>query len=533
MYRMKGEGPAGSQGKSSQAGFTLVELTFGVVVLGIIASSILMLYAAMVSSELLNKRKAVASTLATNQMEYLKSLPYNNLAVAGGSIITSNPLPATAVTTLNGAKYTTSTSINYVDDAFDGCGSYPTNALKLTYCRNLPAPTGAPTTDTNPADYKIIHVAVFGPTGTKFAEVDTQVSARVAETASTTGALFVSVIDSTGNPVSGATVRAVNTALNPDVDVTDSTDSNGTAVFYGLTPDTSGYNYAITASLAGYSTLTTIQPAGSLQPNYSNQRVFTQLSSLVTLTIKPQGNDSLLIETTNTAGSPLASVKTYIKGGYKKYISVADTSYYYDTLSPSDTRPTSNASGLVGVSGLVPGPYIFCGDTCATSCTIGGTTYYLAAAVPYGGVSAFGPVSVPTYSALAPPTTTFNFNAVNYLQKVRLMLTTNSSFPRVQTLSPSDASLSGGNLNAFTFQISGVNLPCNAVAASCQTSVKFQQGSNDFVASCTGDSSGKQLNCSVNLSGAVVGMAPLTLTANASTLTLPGAPLLGGINVTP
>ncbi|MDQ5885979.1 MAG: hypothetical protein QG628_376 [Patescibacteria group bacterium] len=508
-YYMRSNG-----GRNSQAGFTLVELTVGVIVLGIIASSLLMLYAAMVNSQLLNKRKAVASTLATNQMEYLKSLPYNSLAVAGGSIVTSAPLPATTKTTINGAEYTTTTSINYVDDAFDGCGNYPTQALKELYCRNFPAPSGAPATDTNRGDYKIIHVNVSGPTGVKFAEVDTQVSARVAETASTTGALFVTVIDGSGNPVSGAKVDVSNTALNPDVVVSDTSDSNGTAVFYGLPPDIAGYNYSITASLNGYSTLSTIAPAGALQPNYSSQRIFTQLSSLVTLTIKPQGSDSLLIETTNSSGTPLANAKIYFKGGYKKYVDPANTSYYYDTLSPTDTRPTTNASGLVGVSDLVPGAYIFCGDNGATSCSVGGTTYYLSAAVPYSGANPFNPITVPTFSPASPPSTTFPFNSVNYLQKVRLMLTTNSSAPRIQSISPSDASLSGGTIGALNFQLVGVNLPCSAVAASCQTDVSFTQGASNYPAVCTGDSSGLVVDCTVNLSGAGVGIAQLVVTSN-------------------
>lgn len=518
---------------ANETGFTLVELTVGFVVIGIIALSILMLYAAMVSSEILNKRKAVASTLATNQMEYLKSLPYNNLAVVGGSIVTSNPLPASSITTINGYKYNTVTSINYVDDAFDGCGNYPSQPLKLTYCRNYPPPTGAQAVDTNRADYKIIHVSVFGPTGVKFAEVDTQVSARVAETASSTGALFVSVIDSTGNPVGGATISVTNNTLSPTVSVSDSTDSNGNAVFYDLPPDTTGYDYVITASLSNYSSVTTIAPSGSLQPNYSSQRIFTQLSSLVTLTLKPKGNDSLVIETTNVSGVALGNVKVNFKGGYKKYSNTTDTSYYYDTLSPSDIRPTTNGSGLVGVHNLVPGSYIFCGDTGSTGCVVGGTTYYLAAAVPYNSASSFNPIIVPSFTASAPPAITYAFDDASYLQKVRLLLTTNSNFPRVQSISPSDVSISGGTLSSFGFQIGGVNLPCSAVAASCQTSVRFTKDSNTYTASCTGNASGLTLNCTVNMSGASVGIAQLVITSNGNTLTLPGSPLLGGINVTP
>ena len=78
-------------------------------------------------------------------MEYLKSLPYDSLAVAGGSIYTTGPtLPASFTKTLNGVTYTVKTSISYVDDAYDGCGSYTTQALKELYCRNSPPPSGAP-----------------------------------------------------------------------------------------------------------------------------------------------------------------------------------------------------------------------------------------------------------------------------------------------------------------------------------------------------------------------------------------------------
>ena len=517
----------------NERGFTLVELTVGFVVVGIIAGSMLMLYAAMVSSELLNKRKAVASTLATNQMEYLKSLPYNNLAVAGGSIVSSNPLPASTKKVLNGYEYNTITSINYVDDAYDGCGNYPSQVLKEAYCRNYPAPSGAPAVDTNRADYKIIHVAVYGPTNVKFAEVDSQVSARVAETASTTGALFVTVIDNTGNPLSGAAVSVTNNTLVPSINVSDNTDSNGNAVFYGLPPDTIGYDYVVSASLNNYSSITTIAPSGSLQPNYSSQRIFTQLSSLVTLTLKPQGANSLLVETTNVSGNPIGNVKVNLKGGYKKYSNTTDTSYYYDAISPTDIRSTTNGSGIVGVRNLVPGSYVFCGDLGATGCSIGGTTYYLAAAVPYGVSNSFNPIIVPTFSADSPPSITYAFEDASYLQKVRLILTNNASFPRIQSVSPSDVSIGGGTIGAFGFQISGVNLPCSSAAASCQTSVRLVQGSNNFIATCTGNASGLTLDCTVNMTGANVGVATLVITSNGNTLSLPGSPLLGGVNVTP
>jgi type II secretory pathway pseudopilin PulG len=513
-----------------EGGFTIVELVLTTVVFAIVALSMLTLFTSLVHSAVVAKREAVALSLANNQMEYLKSLPYNSLAVAGGNIVISNPLPATTTQTVNGTKYTITTSISYVDDYFDGCATYPAGQ-EQTYCRNCPAPCTSPPLDTNPADYKIADVRVTDPSGAQLAELDTEISARVAETASTTGMLVVSIIDSTGSPISGATAHVTNGTVTPGIDQSQQTDQNGIAIFYGLTPD-SGTDYVITASKTGYSTLTTIKASGSLQPTYPSQKILTQASSYVTLTIKQQGSPSLLLETTDTSGNPISGAKIYIKGGYKKYTSTSDTSYYYDNMNGSDTRPTTDASGLAGVSSLVPGSYVFCGDAGATGCSVSGTAYYLAAAVPYSGSNPFNPIAVPTYDPSNPPGTTYAYGGSNYLQKVRLILTPSSSFPRINTLSPSETSLAG-NASSFSFTITGTNLPCNALASNCSTSVKFTQGSNTYTASCTGASTGLQLSCTVNMSTASVGTTQMIVSANGFTFTLPASPLLGGINVAP
>lgn len=518
--------------KRNEAGYTLVELLMIIAVLAILALGAFSLFISLLHSAIVAKRQAVASTLATNQMEYLKSLPYDNLAVTGGAIVSSTTIPGTLTKKVDGITYTVTTNISYADDAYDGCGSYPTQALKQQYCRNYPPPSGAPSTDTNPADYKDVSVTVTDTSGLHLASLDSQIAALVAETASNTGALFVKVVDGSGNPLTGATVNVVNSTVSPAVSVSDVTDENGIVIFYDLPPSTTGYKYQISGSKTGYSSLTTIAPSGSLQPTYSSQNLLSQSSSYVTLTLKQQGANSLVIETTNTAGVPLPLAKVYLKGGYKQYTATTDTSYYAIS-SPSDQRPTTDSSGLVALNNLVPGGYFFCGDAGATNCTVGGTTYYLAAAVPYGGSSPLQPIIVPTYDPDNPPATTFSYNSASYLQKVRLMLTNNINFPRINSLSPYDASLASGTLSSFAFALTGANLPCSSSPASCSTHVSFTQGSNSYPASCTGAASGTQLNCTVNLSSATAGNTQLVVNVGANTLTLPGAPLLGGIIVTP
>jgi type II secretory pathway pseudopilin PulG len=519
--------------RALEEGFTLVELTVTLVAFAIIAISFMGLFTSLVKSTVVARKQAVATTLATSQMEYLKSLPYDSLAVVGGSIYATSPIPASKNQTLNGVKYIIKTSINYVDDAYDGCASYPTQALKEQYCRNYPPPSGSPATDANPQDYKIVHVTVTDTVNVTLAQVDTQISSRVSETASTTGALFVNVIDNNGNKISGATVTVTNTTVTPNVNVSDSTDSNGTAIFYGLPPDTNNFDFIISATKSSYSSLSTIAQSGALQPTYPNQKIFTQQSSYLTLTLKPQGTNSVIIETTDVNGSPLAGVKVYIKGGYKKYTSTTDKSYYYDTMSPTDTRPITSAGGMAVVQNLVPGGYYFCGDAGATSCVVGGTTYYLVAAVPYGGTSPFSPIDIPTYLAASPPATTFDYSGTPYLQKVRLMLTTSSTFPRIASVNPSNVSIASGAVDAFTFTINGVNLPCTASGSGCGTTVSIKQDATTYTASCTGTSAGIQLNCTVDMSDVTAGNTQLVITSGGNTLTTPSGSLIGGIVVNP
>lgn len=512
-------------------GYTLVELMVSLVVISILVLGSFNLFSSLLHSAIVSQRQSVASTLGTNQMEYVKSLPYDQLAVSGGAIVATSYLPATVTKKVQGVTYTVTTSISYADDAFDGCGSYPTQALKQQYCRNYPPPTGSPATDTNAADYKVVHVTVKDKSGTELATLDTHVAALVAETASNSGALFIKVIDDSGQPVSGATINVTNSFTSPNVNVSDTTDANGIVILYNLPPSTTNYRYTITASNTGYSSLTTIVPNGALQPTYSSQNLITQSSSYVTLTIKPMGPNSLIVESTDISGNPLANAKIYLKGGYKNYTSSSDTTYYYDNFSPSDVRPTTDSNGLTGINNLVPGSYIFCGDAGATNCKVGNTTYYLAAAVPYGGTNALQPINVPIYDPDNPPTTTYPYNSTNYLQKVRLMLTTNSNFPRVKNFSPSDISLLTGNLGNFAFTVNGTNLPCSASAASCSTQVKFNQSGQNYTASCTGSAAGTQLNCTVNITGVTTGDLQMSVTVSGNTLTLPVSPLLGGLVV--
>lgn len=501
-----------------QDGFTVAELVISTAMVAIVSVSFLGLLITLVGSTIISKQRAVANALAVNQMEYLKSLPYDGLAVIGGSIIATNPIPATIQKTENGARYDITTSISYADDAYDGCGAYPTQALKEQYCRNYFYSPSAPGSDTNPADYKLARVSVSNASGKSLVALETQISARVSETASTTGALFVTVVDPSGAPVQGATVAVSNTTVAPSVSLSDTTDSNGVAIFYGLPPD-SGLDYSITSSKTNFSSLTTIGASGSLQPTYSKQKILAQQSSYITLVIAPMSTHSLAVEVTDTSGTPLSGFRPYVKGGYKKYTLTTDTSYYFDNMTP-DTRPVTDANGLAGVDNLPPiNGYYFCGANGAQSCSIGGTTYYLVAALPYGGTSSFQPIIVPQSTSGLP---TYSYNSQEYAQKVRLIMSTNSAMPRVFAVSP-DTVTTTENLSNVVFTITGYNLS-NATA-------KLEQNGTDYVhTSCNGTTT--QLTCNFDLQGITTGSLTLTVNNPSGSVTFPTNPL-GGVSVSP
>jgi type II secretory pathway pseudopilin PulG len=498
---------------AKEAGFTLVELTVSLCIMAVMSLSVFGLYLSLVNSTLIAKRMAVANTLAINQMEYLKSLPYDSLIAQSAS-------PLTETKKVNSFTYMVVTGIRYADDAYDGCANYPDLNTKKRYCRNYPPPSGAPATDTNPADYKGVNVTVYDKNDKRLAMIDTQISARVAETASTTGALTVRVFDPSGQGIADATVNVKNITLTPTVSKQDKTDGFGTAIFYGLPPD-SGADYSIQVNKTGYSSLTTIVAAGGLTPNYPNQRILAQQPSEVTLILAPMTTNSLLLETVDTNGAPLPGVKVYVKGGYKKYTLDTNKAYYFDTMTPDDTRPETDGSGLAGVADLAPiGDYTFCGDDGATNCKVGTTTYYLLAALPYAGTASLGPITLPPYDPANTDLFTYNGNA--YQQKVRLIMTANSALPRAFTVTPDFINMSN-NVSNVKFTVAGKNLST--------ASISLKQGATVYPnKNCV--STDISLTCGFDLSTATAGEIEMSITNSAGTVVLPISPL-GGIHVKP
>lgn len=491
-------------------GFTVPELIVTIMVFAIVSTSAYMLLMAHISSMSTVQLRSAALSLATEQIEYLRSLPYDGLAVQGGTIITSGtPIPGTMDKMRSARSFTVKTDISYADDAFDGCFNYAPAQAYL--CRNGPV-QGSKPVDTNPRDYKIADVTIIDKSsGKTYAALSSQFTSRVAETTGNSSALSVTVVDSAGNPVAGAAVRATNTTTSPAIDQTALTDINGTALFLDIVPDSSS-DYVISASKTGYSSLSTLPINGTLTPTYPNINAIAQQVSNATLKINPIANDSLTVKVVDIINQPLAGVSFGIRGGIKLYTDPQDTTYSFQQVV------TSDASGIVNLGSLVPGEYRICYNADPNPCASGSAYKLLVLRAAYGSSS---------HQPFIIPAGTSNIADGGSMQRVTLVVSTSSSAPRITTITPSSVVSSAGDASTTEITITGQNLS--------GANVKLRQGSVEITGTVSGTDSSTSIKRIVNLSGVSQGAYEVEVATAAGTIVQTGTTpsQLGGVNVIP
>lgn len=486
-------------------GYTIVELIIAMIIFTIVSAAIYGLLVVYLQSSSFAQLRAAGLSVAEDQIERLRSMSYNSLAVQGGSITATAYIPAQQDVKRGSWAFTLKTDIQYVDDAYDGCFNYG-----VSPCRNGPPKVGLPK-DTNPRDYKVAEVTVVNKNNGKVvATLSSYFVARIAEALSNTSSMIlVKVIDSTGNGVDGATVRIVNPSVTPAVDQTTTTDDNGTALFMDATPDSSA-RYVITASKSGYSTLSTIAASGSLIPTYPNVNAIAQNVSSATLQINQISPTSLSIQTVDINGNPVPNVPIDIKGGIKLYTDTSNGSYSYTQ------SVTTDGSGLLMLSSLVPGDYFVCYSGTGKC---GGSSYYLATVNTAVGPDVYQPFTIPAGNS-----TTSGFSA---MQTIKLVVTTNASVARIAKVDPVQASSSAANASTTVLTITGSNLS--------GATVKLVQGATSITGTVVGTDTAGSIQRQFNIQGVTQGVYDVQVTTAAGTVSATGiAPgTVGGFNVIP
>ncbi len=215
-------------------GMSLVDVIVGTTLVVVIFAGIFGLLRAELATSGLAKLQATATTIATSQMEYIRSLDYTAIGTDGG--IPAGNIAQATTTTNGGLSYTVRTYIEYADDPADGSGVADSNGITT--------------------DYKRVKVTVYYSAGgaSHSVTLNSNIVPPSIETTTGGGTLVANVVDSVGVAIAGATVRIVNASTSPDIDFTTYTDSHGTVSLPGAPTST---QYQIFVSKSDYSSAQT------------------------------------------------------------------------------------------------------------------------------------------------------------------------------------------------------------------------------------------------------------------------------------
>lgn len=386
------------QQRSSQSGFTLVEVIIVSVIMVLIFGAVFSSF--QYSLRLINQSRAKLSAIsvANDRMEYFRSLPYNDVGTISG--IPSGTIPQNSTVTLNGIDFAERVLVEYVDDPADGQDT-------------------ATTSDSNgiPSDYKRIKLEYTWNVNDVPGEIMfvSNIVPRSIETTAGGGTVRVNVIGADSNLLPGASVRLINTTTTSTIDVTRVTDPSGAALFSGA-PAASNYQVIVTGPIGGadysvdqtyvattsnpspivapfsvleadVSTLTfqigelsdlTVRTLSDLTDDFVEEN-FTDLSGLAATTTVESNGTELVLE--DTAGTYVASGMAYLTPiepaslvAWQSVRVAADTpldtayrvSFYTGsgtgpfTLIPDGDLPQNSAGfvdSIIDISGLDVGAY--------------------------------------------------------------------------------------------------------------------------------------------------------------------------------
>ncbi len=211
-------------------GMSFMDVIIGTALMLIIFTALVGLLRTSLQVASLAKTRSIATTIAESQMEYIRSLSYDQVGTIGG--IPAGTIPQISTTTQNGISFPVRTLIEYVDDAADGVGAADTNGISTDYKRIKVSVTYVANKRTQTIDLN----SVYSPLG--------------LETTTGGGTLKVSVVNAVGAGVAGASVHITNSSISPTVDLTTFSNALGIVFLPGAPTST---QYQIEVSKTAYS----------------------------------------------------------------------------------------------------------------------------------------------------------------------------------------------------------------------------------------------------------------------------------------
>ncbi len=264
-------------------GFTLVELLVTVAVFVLVFGGLFSSVQFAMKLTSATKSSTGALALASERIEYIRSLAYDDIGTVSG--IPSGAIPQNSTTSLNSTVYHERVLIQYVDSPEDGTGALDTNSIV--------------------ADYKEVKVEYSwqNQNGTSTIFLITKIVPPGIESTAGGGTLTVNVFDAGVLPVTGAQVHVYNNTTTSTIDVIRNTNTEGIAMFSGAP---AGANYQITVSRGGYSTDQTYS-ATATNPNPSTPHVAVLPAAVSTMNFQIDELSDLLVRTIGPSTSDIFS----------------------------------------------------------------------------------------------------------------------------------------------------------------------------------------------------------------------------------
>jgi type II secretory pathway pseudopilin PulG len=274
-------------------GFTLVEALVGVFVFSLVALGLYQAYFRVGQLAQGSRARTAAALLANDQLELVRNLPYDQVGILNG--LPAGALPRFQTLAGYGFNFQATTTIRNIDDPFDGT-------------------IGGSPNDLSPADYKVAAIEIGCETCPGFTPLifTTTVAPRNLETASGNGALFIQVLNASGEAVPGAAVRIANPDATPPLLIDEVAANDGWFRLIDAPPGNFAYQVRVTKS--GYSTSETLDPGALENPNPLNPHATVVAGQATALTLTIDELSQVTARTLNASCAPVGSVGFSLTG---------------------------------------------------------------------------------------------------------------------------------------------------------------------------------------------------------------------------
>lgn len=322
-----------------QKGFTLIETIVSIAIFSLIALAINETTLTIMRQSKEFRENTTISGLAAQYLEAARNLPYSQIGTLNGNPRgTLSDLPNAIDITVNGIDYKIYYVVSFVDDPADG--------------------TILAGSDLAPNDYKQIKLYIKNTLTEKTSSFFTTMAPKGLESLNGGGALAIEVFDAVGQPVPNASITITNTALNPPINLSRTTNTAGNWVEVGL-PESSN-SYHITATKSGYSSDQTYPiSVGNPDPTKPDATILDSEVTQVSFSIDRKSD--LVFNTLNQTCGAISGVGVQVQG--EKLIGTPNvlkfdnnyTSNYEGKINLSNIEWDNYAPGLTGGSLMIYG----------------------------------------------------------------------------------------------------------------------------------------------------------------------------------